>query len=303
MWRYLKSKEFLLTMLGIAVFVTLLYVVFFFVFLPSYTKHGETVIVPEVTEIDIADAQSKLGDLGLQYEVQESIYIAGLPANAVISQDPTGMSKVKPGRRIYLVTNKAIPPMVRVPEIYGVSQYQAKLRLEGANLNIRRMEYVPHEYKNLVINAFYEGKRLKVGDTLPKFSKIVLHVGRGKGTQNIEVPNLVGEHYEVAIAMLHRSGLNIGVIRFDPKAEEEKGLIITQYPRFFPGDSIRLGSQVDMIIAGPEPEESIEDMIFDSKADTTTTLEDIQSKMGTSRESTTRTAPEREVRIEPTDSL
>ncbi|HHG84099.1 MAG TPA: PASTA domain-containing protein, partial [Bacteroidetes bacterium] len=202
MWRYFKSKEFWLTILGIGLLGAIVYFVFFFVFMPGYTNHGESVIVPEVTELSQEEAEEKLSAMGLRPEVVDSLYKSGMPAHAVISQDPLGVSRVKPGRRVYLTVNKVIPPMVQVPDIFGVSQYQAKLRLEGANLAISKMEYVPHEYKNLVLGAFFRGKRIQKGDTLPKYSKIILRVGRGKGTQRTGVPELVGEHYETAIGML-----------------------------------------------------------------------------------------------------
>jgi beta-lactam-binding protein with PASTA domain len=262
MWRYLKSREFWLIIFGLIALGVLVYVIFFFVFLPGYTNHGETVIVPEVTEKSLESAVTELEDLGLRYEVVDSHYKSNLPPMTVLSQDPLGVSKVKPGRRIYLTINKVLPPMVTVPDVFGVSQYQAKLRLEGANLIIEKMEYVPHEYKNLVLAAFYKGKRIEEGDTLPKYSKIVLRVGRGKGDQRVDIPKLVGQPYQTAIGMLHRNGLNVGVVRFLPNDPAEKWTIVRQNPTYAPGDSINLGSEVDLFIAGEEPDEGIEEMIF-----------------------------------------
>ena len=48
---------------------------------------------------------------------------------------------------------------------------------------------------------------------------------------------------------------------YTKSAEEEKGTVIKQYPRYLPGDSLNLGSTVDLTIAGPEPEEAIEGLI------------------------------------------
>lgn len=270
MLRYFKSKEFWLTLLGLTLLGVLAYVLLFFVFLPSYTNHGESVLVPEVTEGDLEEAIIKLDGMGLRFEVADSLYISSLPPQTVISQDPSGMSKVKPGRRIYLTVNKTIPPMVRIPQIYNVSTYQAKLLLEGVGLEIQRIEYIPDEFKNLVRYAEFRGKRVKEGDTLPKFSELLLFVGKGLGRERIAVPELVGLKYQEAISILHKDGLNIGAVRFDPKAPEERGTVIQQYPRYPSFDSLKLGADMTLIISGPEPEESIEDMFFgESESDST----------------------------------
>lgn len=262
MLRYLKSREFWLIILGLIVLAVIAYVVLFFVFLPGYTNHGESVIVPEVTEKSLEDAEADLEAMGLRYEVVDSHYKSNVPPMTVLSQDPLGVSKVKPGRRIYLTVNKVLPPMVTVPDVFGVSQYQAKLRLEGANLIIEKMEYVAHEYKNLVLAAFYKGKRIEEGDTLPKYSKIILRVGRGKGQQRVDIPKLVGEPYQTAIGLLHRQGLNVGVVRFLRNDPGEKWTIVRQNPNYYAGDSINLGSEIDLFIAGEEPPEGIEETIF-----------------------------------------
>lgn len=268
MLRYFRSKEFWLFIVGGSILLAVLvYIITFYVFLPRYTQHGESVIVPEVTEATLDEAIEKLEDEGLRYEVADSIFISNFPPSAIISQDPAGMSKVKPGRRIYLTVNKRVPPMVRIPEILNVSTYQAKLLLEGAGLKIKKINYIPDEYKNLVRYGEHNGKRIKPGDTLAKFSEVVLFAGRGLGTQRVPVPDLVGMHYEEAISTLHRDGLNIGPVRFDPEAADPKGTVIRQSPRYFPGDSTVIGANITLFIAGPEPEEELEFMNFDSDDD------------------------------------
>lgn len=266
MLRYLKSREFWLYIVGGSfLLAVLVYVLTFYVFLPSYTQHGDSVIVPEVTESSLEEAIAALEAEGLRYEVADSIFISNFPPSAIISQDPSGMSKVKPGRRIYLTVNKRVPPMVRIPEILNVSTYQAKLLLEGAGLKIKRINYIPDEYKNLVRYGEYMGKRIKPGDTLPKFSEVVLFAGRGLGSQRVPTPDLVGMHYEEAISALHREGLNIGPVRFDPEAPEAPGTVVRQNPRYFPGDSTTIGTNVALFIAGPEPDEPLEFMNFENE--------------------------------------
>ena len=258
MWKYLKSREIRLTALALVGGVVLIYVLFFFVFLPLYTNHGDVVTVPDVTKMTLTNAVEKLEDGDLRYEVVDSLYNSDLEPLAIISQDPIGNSKVKPGRRIYLTVNKTVPPTVKLPNIIGVSQYQAKLRLEGGNLTIGKMDYVPHQYANLVISASYKGRKLKEGDMLPKFAKIDLIVGKGTGSMRAELPNLIGSPYETAIGTLTRLGMHWAPPRFDASSSETPGMVIQQSPRFVPGDSVSMGTEFVLIVSGPEPEEAME---------------------------------------------
>lgn len=265
MLKYFKSREFLITVLAVIGVGVLGYVLFFFVFLPFYTQHGEETQVPKVAGLKLDEAIEKLEEQGLRHEVADSIYLSTYPPLAIISQDPLGESMVKPGRKVYLTVNKVVAPMVKLPDIIGVSQYQAKLRLEGANLVMGNLKYVPHQYRNLVLGASVKGHRIEVGDTIRKGSVIDLVVGEGQGSQRVEVPNLVGETYESAIATLHRLGLNVGNRRFEELSPKAAGTILQQYPRFAPGDSVHLGAAMDMWIAGPQPEENLEGESWDSE--------------------------------------
>lgn len=263
MWEYLKSREFWLTILGLIVLAVLMYVLLFLVFLPSYTRHGEFVQVPDVAseKMSIEEARQIIEAEGLQVVVAESLYIAGMEPRAVISQDPVGYRDVKPGRKIYLTVNKVNPPMVRFPDILNVSNYQAKLRLESWNLRIGDIEYRPHPYRNLVLGAKVKGKKIAAGDSIPVGTAIDLIVGQGKGSTNIEMPKLVGLPYQNAISVMHQLGLNIGSIKFDPESDEPDGLVINQYPKFIPNDSIRLGEQISLFISGEQPDETIEGLL------------------------------------------
>jgi beta-lactam-binding protein with PASTA domain len=258
MLKYFKSKEFFVTLGVIVGGFLALYLLTFFVFLPWYTNHGEEVKVPKITEMVLEKAAEKLDEEGLEYHVVDSLYRVDLPPLTIISQDPVAGSMVKPGRTIYVTVNKVLAPMVKFPDITGVSQYQAKLRLEGAGLTLGKMTYVPHEFSNLVLRATHDGKDMKEGTELRKGSKIDLVIGEGKGNQRIAVPDLTGETFESAMAIIHRLGLNIGSINFDPGSPRPQGTVVQQHPTYAEGDSVRVGAEFDLWVAGQQPSEQIE---------------------------------------------
>ncbi len=258
MFRYFKSKEFLIT-LGVILGVSIAaYVVFFYLFLPYYTNHGEESEVPDVSKMQLEEAITAIEDAGLEYRIADSIYLVTAKPLEVVSQDPVAHFKVKPGRPVYLTVNKVVAPMVAFPDISGVSQYQAKLRIEGAGLVTGDLKYVPHEYRNLVLGASFKGKKLKEGEELRKGSRIDLVVGEGKGNVKVEIPSLVGKPYEIAVSTLQRLGLNMGNIRFDEASTKPVGSVIQQHPSFAEGDSLHLGAEIDLWVAGMEPSEPVE---------------------------------------------
>ena len=258
MFRYLISKEFWFTMLILVVIGLVGFFGFFYVFLPIYTKHDEWAQVPELANLNVDEAEAALKALGLGYEVSDSVYLPGVPKLSVVSHEPPALSKVKPGRKIYLTINKANPPLVKFPEIKNVSNYQAKLTLESWGLGISNIQYEPYEFRHVVIRAELENEELEAGELIPVGTRVVLFVGMGLGHAKLEIPNLLGMTYESSVSQLHALGLNIGSIRHKPEAEETPGTIIRQNPPYIPGDSVNVGSAVDLFISGPEPEEAVE---------------------------------------------
>ena len=258
MLAYLKSKEFWLTLLGLILFGVLSFVLLFYVFLPGYTMHAESVLVPELNKLTLTQVEEKLNDLDLEFEVTDSVYLVGMEPRSVVSQDPGPHSKVKPGRKIYLTVNKVVPPLVKFPNVLHVSNYQAKLRLDSWGLSIKDIIYIPNELRNVVLKAEIDGKEIKVGQMIPVGTRVNLIVGKGLGSQYVELPDLVGLPYQSAISKLHELGLNIGGLRFKPESKEEEGMILQQRPEFMEGDSVNLGTTFDLFISGPEPAETFE---------------------------------------------
>ena len=266
MFGFLKSRKFWFTLGGVTAACVLLFVAFFYLFLPAYTRHGDAVTVPDLSELRLEEAVAKLEEAGLAHEVADSVYQANHGAMEIVSQEPPATSKVKPGRKVYLVVNKAVPPMVKFPQgVTGVSNYQAKLRLESWNLQVKDFEYKPSPYRNLVLEAKHKGRTIKPGEQLPVGSQIVLVVGQGEGDELVPVPDLVGKSYEEALDLISRMGLNIGGMIWDQPGDP--GIVKSQKPAYALEDSIHLGSEISLFISGPAPVETQESIETESKGD------------------------------------
>lgn len=247
---YFKSKEFFLTLLGLISVAILGFLFIFYVFLPNYTKHGSSVVVPDVQKLGYKEAINKLDRAGLDIEVRDSLYMPNVAPLTVIKQNPSPASTVKPGRTVYITLNKSVPPMVKMPKVVDLSVYQAKARLEGWKLQVQDIKRIPDIAKNVVLKAQYKGKEIKEGTEIPQGSGIILIIGEGLKESFVEVPDVSGLSFDEAREKLGVAGLNINAV-YDNSSGNNR--IYDQYPKP-KGDSVKQGWPIDVFIHGKEPE-------------------------------------------------
>ncbi len=253
-WKeYFKSREFwvlLVTLIGVTL---LLMLFFFYVFLPFFTKHGESTTVPEVVNKNLLEAKKMLYEANLGYEVQDSQYQANLAPLTVLAQEPLPFEKVKPGRKVYLIVNQSTPPMVKIPEIMDVNIQQAKYMLENWKLKIGRLIYQHGEAKDAVIGIQYKGRAVKPGDKVLEGTALDIVVSKGLGEEKVPIPDLVGLNINDATNLLYSKGLSVGGTKYEKKHKKYKeGEIFKQNPKYVENDSVPKGTTFDLWIVGEE---------------------------------------------------
>ncbi len=145
--------------------------------LSYYTHHGEEIIVPDVCNKLIGDADYTLEMAGLSAIVVDSTYNRSLPSGAVMTQHPEAGSKVKAGRHIYLTINSKESPSVSLPDIAdNCSMREAKDRLTQLGFRIGPVEYVPGD-KDWVYGVKCQGRTVATGERVPIDAVITLLVG------------------------------------------------------------------------------------------------------------------------------
>jgi beta-lactam-binding protein with PASTA domain len=240
------------------VITSLLIVMFFYVYLPLTTNHGESITVPDLEGLSLQQAQSFLEERELRYIVTDSSYNPKLPPLAIISQDPAKNAKVKVNRHIHLVINATRPPMEQVPNIIDNSLKQAEQLLESYGFKKGNIQYVPDIAGNVVLRLFYNGKELtrkqiEEGFLLPKGSTIDLEVGDGLGNATFDLPNLVGKPLAEVQFLLRGMGLDAGNIIYEAANGRELGIVIRQKPAYEQGKKVKTGEVIDLWITGDEP--------------------------------------------------
>ncbi|MFK7971781.1 MAG: PASTA domain-containing protein [Bacteroidia bacterium] len=257
MLKYFWSKEFFYSLLGLIVFGFLAYLLIFFVILPSYTRHGESVLVPDVGNLPEMEALEVLNEADLRYEIKDSVYEPGYDTRVILDQYPAPLSRVKPDRKIFLTITKLEAPMVQVPNMKEKQFIRAKEMLRSRKLIMgeKILRPDPGAFNNQVDGMMYAGKPIAAGEKVPQGSIIDLIILQSTNKEKVNLPNLVGLPLEDAISALRAIDLSLGAtIYMEGGAVDQQGLIHRQNPPFVFERKIRVGSPVDIYIYGSEPE-------------------------------------------------
>ena len=218
---------------------------FFYEFLPSYTKHKETITVPDLVGLSFDRVDEFVTDNDLRYEVEvDSGYSSEYPPLTILKQYPKPGSKVKSNRKIFLNLNKTKPRQVEMPGLVEKSVKSAQMILESKGLQLGNIQYRPDFAQNSVLEQHLDGKKVEPGTPVYQGSKIDLIVGVGLGNRSQLVPGLVGMDYQDAEVAIIGSSLRIGSIISAQTDSADSGIVVKQVP--LPGGSIRVGGEIDL---------------------------------------------------------
>lgn len=251
-------------------------VMFFYLYLPSATLHGETITVPNLKGMALSDMDDFLKKRNLNYEVFDSLYDQNYPPLSIYTQYPLPGAYVKENRKIYLTLIKRTPDVTTMPDLKDGSLKNAELFLNNYGLKRGKIAYVPFLGSNVVLEQWHKGKKIEPGATIEKGSYIDLVVGDGLGQRVFNMPRFVGLPIDEADFSIRASGLNTGSVIINLIDEEkmfeliemareleidtatiiESGYVFRQRPEI--GKEIRLGEQVDLWVVSLTEEDSLE---------------------------------------------
>lgn len=241
--------------------ILLLAVIYFYMYLPAATNHGETITVPSIEGLHVSELEDFLVKRTLRYEVNDSSFTKEYPPLTVLRQFPAAGSKVKENRIIYISLNRVTAPTVPLPDLAN------KTSLEGAEAILRSNElirgkilFVRGPFLNFVEELRYNGEKVDAGTKIPKGSVIDIVVQDG-GSNVIQIPNVLGYTLEDAKVPIFGSNLNISIeVVGDTLGGTEPVVVLKQKPR--PGENIKVGDVVEVWVGKkgtPLPDEEGED--------------------------------------------
>jgi len=260
---FITKKSFLINLL-IVILIAILLVFAFFSSLGWLTNHDAVIKVPSVVGRNVEDAKKFLESQGFDVSVQDSVYIDSTAKQAVIRQSPEPEASVKEHRTVYLTINRAVAPLIEMPDLRGFSFKSAQLYLMSLGLKMGDTTYKPDIAKNSVLEQEYNGKPIAPGTKINMGSFIGLVIGSGVGSTFINVPDLTGMTVKDARSFL--SAMSIGLSTINPEngeaiSNEENAYIVRQSPTAYNTveegqivtNKIRAGQLIDVWVSNTKP--------------------------------------------------
>ena len=209
-------------------------------FMPLYINLGDETEMPDVIEMDLAEAEDLLEKQGFQVLVSDSMYDANHPEGIVIEQNPYPYATVKENRRVYLTVSIGEKPIV-MPNLFGVSPREADLILDSYDLKLKAKYYVYSDiyHEGTVIGQSYpQGQEIRAG------AEIDITISLGKLKEETIVPDLIGKSLYEARQRLKLLELKIEEIVYEERSNILPETVVKQSipggEPFEPGDSITL---------------------------------------------------------------
>lgn len=244
---FLKHFGYIIIFHLCAIFFTILYLNF-------ATNHGEKIAVPNLVGLSAEVAKQKLEDLGLEYQILDSVYDAKSPLfkkpeGTVYEQlvEPTFSSLifVKSNRVIGLRLTKK-NELIEMPSLIHKQVQFAQSILEGRGLRYVIKYRASSEENGSVIEQLYKDQRIKDGVRISVGAVIILIVGQNDMGEPINTPNLVGLYRDEAINILDTMGItSYNIICPDCFTFEDSisAIIYSQTPEYIEGATVLKSTQ------------------------------------------------------------
>ena len=216
--------------------------------LNSYTRHGETLEVPDFSRLAYEEAEEIASELNLRLSVLDTAeYSTQFPRGSIMDQYPAAGAEVKEGREIKLTVNRLKPRRIELPKLIEKTKRRAIYDLESKGFEIGELSYVPYIGQDVVVKVKVNGDEIGEGARFEKGTVVDLVLGKGLGETKIMVPYLRFLSEEEARDKILASSLNMGSVSYDEEVTDSAAaMVYRQYPPPSLKPSISMGAEVDI---------------------------------------------------------
>ena len=246
----LRTDTFRKNLIGALIGVTVLFLLIIFG-LNTYTRHNESVTVPDLRGMSIDEAVKKLQAADFEYDL-DSVYQVDARPGLVIEQDPDPETKVKKNRTLYLTIITRVAPEVVFPDLIEKTFVEARAVLNSYGIKLGDTTYIPDIAKDVVLDVKFGNERLNAGRPIPKGSTIDLVLGDGRGDSEVQVPDLMGLTLEQAKFALQGNSLSLGSVNYMGLVTDTAGAtVVSQTPT--PTDpKVSIGTPINVALTNQQ---------------------------------------------------
>ncbi|MCF8254682.1 MAG: PASTA domain-containing protein [Bacteroidia bacterium] len=247
--RFIKTLVINLFLIGVVVYVLVWLAA---QVLSVYTRHGQSLTLPNLQGLNIEEAEKILQQKKLRYVITDTVFVDKLPKLGVAEQNPNANSKVKEDRIVYLSINSDASATVLMPNLINSSLRYAETVLTGMGLIVGNVSFKPDIAQNAILDQLWKGQSLQPGVKIPKGAAIDLVVGDGSGGALVSLPNLKGLSLLDATNVLQTSLLQLGTVVYEgPVKDSSRAVVQRQNPPFEEGATLSGGDFVDIYLSIP----------------------------------------------------
>ena len=203
----------------------------------------EAVSVPNVVGLSQADAKSQIEAAGLEWELNpEKVASDTVEKDSVASTDPAGGAQAEKGSTVR-VTISSGPDSVTLPDnLVGMSPDEARQAVEALGLkwevNSSKVASDTVAEGKVAQTNPSPGSKVKAGQTITAYLS--------SGSDQVEVPDLVGMSQDQARSALKAVGLELGNVT-TVDSDKDKDRIVSQDPET--GSKVKKGTTIAVSIS------------------------------------------------------
>lgn len=237
-WRASSRRLLPYALVAAAGFLLAYLVVAFLVFPPEIVPDDAK--VPQVVGLMYDEAVNRLDAAGFKAKTGEERFVELAPKGTVLAQSPPPGSTEQRGNAIVLDVS-AGQRQLQVPPVVGLTQSLAQDALEKAGLEIGDVrEQESQSARGAVLSTYPAG-----GTPVSPSTRVDLVISSGPPAVN--APDVVGQSYTTARAMLEQVGLRLGEVVTDSLSTGVPQSVIAQTPPA--GARLAPGTRVSLTIA------------------------------------------------------
>lgn len=219
---FIKEHKVLSSFIGI---ILLFFIAFGGTMLVLKATNPKEVEVPNVVNLSKEEAEKKVTDAKLKFEVSDEEYNTEVEAGYIISQDPTYTelyNKVKEGTTIKVVVSKGTEKTT-VPNVKGKEKEEALQLIDNAKL----LSEVIEETSKTVKEGFVISQETNPDTEVNAGETLKIHVSTGTGIKQVTMIDVTGKSEADAKKALKDMGLVVNV-GYSEDSSKNNGVVLKQ---------------------------------------------------------------------------
>ncbi|MDX1762873.1 MAG: PASTA domain-containing protein [bacterium] len=207
------------------------------------TTSEKTVSVPDLQGTNVVDALKTVGAVGLDLRVVREEYSADAPRNIIITQYPKAGTVLKIDRNVEVVLSLGARD-VPIPDVVGMPLRRAELVLKEHGLYPGRFTRV---YSESVESQHVMAQNPMALARNVEGNTVDLLVSLGQRPLEYRMPDLIGEGFARAVALLESVDLTIGKVTYEEYAGLPEDRVINQSPPF--GSPVNRDKTISFVVS------------------------------------------------------